>query len=883
MMQEYPACLPVYQYHTLPLGFFRLIRILPKESRSKLHNSPESLVAELVECAFDDPFPYEAVSYCWSGPNRILTDADDERAKTFDHHITIIDSPATSFLSNKSVQTQESIIKINCHLHTALYQLQELTELPLFVDQICINQADNIEKSRIVQRMGDIYCLARRVLGWLGPISPEAQTFMDFVESMRHEKSTAFCDLNKHDFPELNQIRAYVAALIPPSDTSVLPKALREACIDLRALSERILPLLCESEDARKKDEIILPVHGFIDVLARQWFGRMWVIQEACLSDHLVLVCGGTKCEAKHFEKVLLLAFFSIQRAAVSIFLEVKNTSGRTDKKKVLFSADDLTFALALARFVMRLFGVRRTLQDQSDGGGSRDMSHKENSSASRLSLLQLLTRFNAIDVAATHLSTISSSRWQTYVTIKKYRASDPRDCYYALLGLVRSNEPAVQANPVDYGLPVAQVYTQLAAALMRHGDMDTVLFSRRDRKKLKGLPSWVPDWSADMPTPHSYFDSKIALFKAGITKSAGVGDVLWKDLKVIEEAKKKKGHQETEMEVQEIEEEVSKQDENIIRVRATIINSIVRVGEYAYDPTLNKTKGIWRSYHYFLAEVKFFLGLRRRDIAITTTAAIKTNTGNMESTEEEKNEDADLAGLIATGGRGLSISETSDPLSRLGPQIDGTSVLAAAFKVEHEKARKNAQLEESIEYFSRFKSVLSNPQCRKSSALKYWTWLPLWLRPFISSDWQSFEFFEKWRVWETHETKVSEDRPRLEGELLEAVEQISGLFGTAVESQADRKCWLGKGGKIGLGPRDMVEGDLVVVIQGVSVPVVLRDRGMHSMEATNIADRDNNDCARSVEGRKGKWFEFIGEAYAHEFMDGEAIVDPRWEMINLI
>lgn len=39
---------------------------------------------------------------------------------------------------------------------------------PLWIHAICINQADRPEKSRQVQRMGDIYRNAAEILLWLG-------------------------------------------------------------------------------------------------------------------------------------------------------------------------------------------------------------------------------------------------------------------------------------------------------------------------------------------------------------------------------------------------------------------------------------------------------------------------------------------------------------------------------------------------------------------------------------------------------------------------------------------------------------------------------------------------------------------------------------------
>lgn len=57
------------------------------------------------------------------------------------------------------------------NLFNALVQLQELggsgVEMALWVDAICINQRDEVEKSVQVNMMGDIFKRAEKVVVWL--------------------------------------------------------------------------------------------------------------------------------------------------------------------------------------------------------------------------------------------------------------------------------------------------------------------------------------------------------------------------------------------------------------------------------------------------------------------------------------------------------------------------------------------------------------------------------------------------------------------------------------------------------------------------------------------------------------------------------------------
>lgn len=50
-----------------------------------------------------------------------------------------------------------------------------------WIDQICINQVDQEEKSQQVCRMAEIYTKAQRVLIWLSPSFENSDNLMDFI------------------------------------------------------------------------------------------------------------------------------------------------------------------------------------------------------------------------------------------------------------------------------------------------------------------------------------------------------------------------------------------------------------------------------------------------------------------------------------------------------------------------------------------------------------------------------------------------------------------------------------------------------------------------------------------------------------------------------
>jgi hypothetical protein len=83
---------------------------------------------------------------------------------------------------------------------------------------------------------------------------------------------------------------------------------------------------------------------------------------------------------------------------------------------------------------------------------------------------------------------------------LKMFEVSDPKEKVYAGLGIVsRFLLPASQPlfRP-DYSLSVQQVYTDTAFYSVLNVPLLSMLSCVKDRslRRLKGLPSWVPDFS---------------------------------------------------------------------------------------------------------------------------------------------------------------------------------------------------------------------------------------------------------------------------------------------------------------------------------------------------------------------------------------------------
>ncbi|KAH7374846.1 heterokaryon incompatibility protein-domain-containing protein [Plectosphaerella cucumerina] len=109
----------------------------------------------------DDSLPdFEALSYCWG-----------ERHPEETIYIETKTPPFT-------IPAQPNLVKALRHLR--------YTDRPrtLWIDAICINQYDKVERGRHVARMGSIYALAPRVVAWLGPATPTSDFALKELERM---------------------------------------------------------------------------------------------------------------------------------------------------------------------------------------------------------------------------------------------------------------------------------------------------------------------------------------------------------------------------------------------------------------------------------------------------------------------------------------------------------------------------------------------------------------------------------------------------------------------------------------------------------------------------------------------------------------------------
>jgi hypothetical protein len=129
------------------LNEIRLLTLLPDDSRRN----------GLVSCHLDhvsliNPPEYVALSYCWG------------------------DASVT-----KDISINGSSVPVTANLEIALRHLRIKEYGRLWVDAICINQEDKIEKSQQLLWMGSIYQRAREVASWIGENTVQSRFAMNLA------------------------------------------------------------------------------------------------------------------------------------------------------------------------------------------------------------------------------------------------------------------------------------------------------------------------------------------------------------------------------------------------------------------------------------------------------------------------------------------------------------------------------------------------------------------------------------------------------------------------------------------------------------------------------------------------------------------------------
>lgn len=304
------------------------------------------------------------------------------------------------------------------NLENALKHLRDAEkDLYFWVDAICINQRDEDEKEHQLQLMPTIFSQAQETRVWLGAGEETSDRAIDLINKLSHIHLEA---AGKADA--------------------------REAEIANWALSGTSRPWT---------DDVDLV--ALQDLLIRDYWYRVWVVQEIAMSKKVSIFCGRRELS---WNSVLNATEFMIPHTEIGWIIyshvarnpSLKRTSSQGGNDKTLHDG------------MQRILSIQSVRNDKLEPG-----DHEERPPDSLLFLL------------SNHRST---------------EATEARDKYYALAGLVPEDNSIISQR--SSAKSVEDIYILAAESTTKeqqHGALDFLDFAGWPRKMVD-LPSWVPDWS---------------------------------------------------------------------------------------------------------------------------------------------------------------------------------------------------------------------------------------------------------------------------------------------------------------------------------------------------------------------------------------------------
>ena len=353
----------------------------------------------------------------------------------------------------QSIQVNGSTVPVARNLHVALLHLrQETSEEVLWVDALCINQSDNEEKNEQVKLMVDIYACAKTTRVWLGPADDTSEEAM--IQLAKIGQNVVDCGAFKH-FVSMT--------VLSISD----PPGAMQAEDQAKGLVEAML-----ARSLGQLGDTIRLLTNFCNLLSRQYWNRVWILQEIVVSRHVEVYCGKQRIGFAALHAALLYLIY------MQTFISAQLPKQLTD---LLEASDDASLPLDcemkshfdsinsadIPQSAALVFGMRLRYQ-----------SHAQENGAARPNLIQLLARIRV-----------------------GREATDPRDRIWALLGMAADAE-SLHIIP-DYAdmNSCVNVYCNATRAMIASGHIDILAFSQWTKTD-PVMPSWVPDWRAEVKQP---------------------------------------------------------------------------------------------------------------------------------------------------------------------------------------------------------------------------------------------------------------------------------------------------------------------------------------------------------------------------------------------
>lgn len=384
-----------------------------------LHPSPNDsspIICNISSHRIESPKPYTALSYVWGSNDRT--------------HVATV--------GGKGLGITQSLAEALRHIR------DRHNAVTIWIDQICINQDDNTEKTDQVNLMGRIYAAAAQLFVWLGPEADDS----DAVMALWSDVGLAARGLGIESYWTTE--RAGLLRTIRPGEVL----AADDEMLIFQALIEESVP----------RFKVLL--RAMVAWTQRPWFRRVWVMQEFALPRKPPLfVCGKMKVEAE-------LPFLAVTLYRLSGSLLLNGEPVGSESRREVQTLMDKFGKQPISHFTT----IRRQRQMFDEGReGAGD------------TLMDILRKM--------------------YVQ-KEMDATDDRDRVFAVLGLASdSKQLGLKADykVKDCSVIYAKV---AKALIQRAGGLEVLSWSQFPKTRggdiMTPLPTWAPDWRSSLaPSYH--------------------------------------------------------------------------------------------------------------------------------------------------------------------------------------------------------------------------------------------------------------------------------------------------------------------------------------------------------------------------------------------
>lgn len=390
-------------------------------------------------------------------------------------------------------------LPITEHLHGILTYLRLIAgPRRLWIDAICINQQNDVEKAAQVACMARIYSKADRVLAWVAGL--EALPIAHIIDVIAdHAANFGFEQDIDHLVRRTKRDNGFAIYGMSEGNTEAIERT--RWGDDILLINE--LPLIIyplreiqrQARDVAKSCPQFLRAamdKSMLALYSSSWFSRVWILQEGISARHLLLCYGGEEIKWTRFATAVYLT-------SLVEHDDLSSTKAAGEFQHVL--------DFVMLRLARQIYAHPRTFDS-----GPMDVSGEPNTIASRrtadwtsMQMNSILQRVQDADPKPLRHELFRTGDYAPVATImrsmRRRYCRDDRDRLFGALGIFPT-DLQITTRP-DYSKLPAEVYTQWAREMlsMKRVDMlnEAGMFGRidspHDPSDPDQLPSWVPEY----------------------------------------------------------------------------------------------------------------------------------------------------------------------------------------------------------------------------------------------------------------------------------------------------------------------------------------------------------------------------------------------------